>query len=117
MTDNPATRAADEVKALVEKHRAWARDEYEDSGSVYASLTGMLTGELTYKLTALYILQERYARLEQDYVELQERLYDLQDKYADESAADRQQHHSELNAMHKRWLDALAADSRNRSKK
>jgi len=44
-------------------------------------------------------------------------LYDLQDKYADESAADRQEHHSELDAMHKRWLDALEADFRNRSKK
>jgi DNA-binding GntR family transcriptional regulator len=117
MTDNPATRAADEVAALIEKHRAELKEIYTDSGDVYASLTGMLRGELIYRLTALYILQERHAQLEQDYVELQERLYDLQDKHADESAADRQEHHSELNAMHKRWLDALEADFRNRSAK
>jgi len=117
MTANPATSAADKVAALVEKHRAWATETYGDSGDVYASLTGMLTGELTYQLAALYILQERHAQLEQDYIEMRQKLYDLQDKYADESAADRQEHHSELNAMHKRWLDALEADFRNRSKK
>ena len=117
MTANPATRAADEVAALVEQHRAEAKEIYTNSGDVYASLTGTLTGELTYQLAALYILQERHAQLEQDYIEMRQKFYDLQDKCADESAADRQEHHDELNAMHKRWLDALEADFRNRSKK
>jgi hypothetical protein len=78
---NETQRAADYVAELVENHRAWAKKTYTDSGSVYASLTGALKGELEWQLTALYLLQEQYADLERRYQDAVEKQSEIRDKY------------------------------------
>jgi len=78
---NETQRAADEVAALVEKHRAWATETYKDSGSVWASLTGTLRGELEWQLAALYRLQEQHADLERRYQEALDKQWEIREKY------------------------------------
>jgi hypothetical protein len=93
---NETQRAGDYVAELVEEHRVWATETYKDSGSVYASLAGMLTGELARQLGNLYLLQENYADLERRYQDAVEKQWEIRDKYVGQvDNVIREQRHNE----------------------